>query len=746
MNRHSSMARMKYLTAAFLLMVFCAAQPLQAMTMQEQIDNTILRMEQAALKDDQGSFAALKASLEAANTPEAFVALGKLYGNLPTKYILRIKRYAESAEYYRKAIARGAELNQDTKAVNEARIGLARHILQDRIDDRGYAAAEKLLQLAIESGNPNAAYILGRRLERGVGDAPPDYEKAEYWYRYALRGKAGEAAIALVSLYKRGYITPPTRESQDKLSALGITLLRERTDRGDATAAYRLGRVYALGIAVPADRAEARKWYDVAAALGSVSALKELAVISSRDDNDAVRAAQYMVKAAESGSINAAVELGKRLNRQDGYYLDISPEIAQLWVERAASLGNLTAIGILADQLMAQGKSEEAVEYLEEAAENGSMESYLTLYQMFKSGQGVEKNDARALAYFRRAMALENLNSGERLKLGTIMLTPSETAYLPREGLAMVESAARTSDTKAMAFLADGYEKGIFGAPDNQKAIAWRQKAADAGDVGSMLALSLNYEEGKIVERDRRKANIIFNQTLNTVAPDDASALLMIGQAYVEGKIVAPDMDEAAEWYKRALDAGSEEGLVALGRLVKWNAVKDYRAEEAVGMFKKAASAGSISAMVELGMLYSMGMLVPIDPSMAFEYFRLAADGGSLEGLRQVGLAYLSGIGVEKNEEEGLRYLRQAANSGNAFAMLDIGNIHAMRGEKREAVNWWQKASAGNLSDAYYFLALAYQNGDGVERNAEKARSYMQTASRLDNYQAQLDLQTANQP
>ncbi len=727
-----------------LFLLFCFAAPLaQAQTVQEQIAATITQMEDAALKGDDDAFGRLRAGLEARDMPEAYVALGKLFGNLPTKYVLRVKRYEEAAAYYQRAIDRAAALNQDTKTLSDARISLARLILQNRLENRDYASAVAMLEQAVQSGNANAAYVLGRWLERGIGKAEPDYKKAEYWYRYALRGQVGEAAIALVSLYKRGYVTPPSAESQKELAALGISLLRQRTDRGDSSAAFRLGRVYALGQGVEIDRVEARKWYDVAAALGSISALKEMAALASREDNDPERAAQYMIKAAKSGSMNAAVELGRKLKSQQGYYLDVSDEEANIWVERAASLGNISAIDILTDRLLEQGRNAEAVAYLEQAARRGSVDSYLKLYQLHKAGQGVQADVGRARQYFESAMRARELRASEKERLGSMMLVPTEPIFDVKRGIRLIEEAANAGSASAMASLANLYQKGGVVAMNNKKAFQWREKAAQAGDVASVLALSLMYEEGKVVPRDRKKANILLNKTLNNVAPDDARAMLTIGQTYVDGKVVAADMDEAAKWFRRATEAGSIEGLVALGRLVMWNAVKEYEASQAVEMFRKAASAGSESAMVDLGFLYSMGMLVPLDETMAAEYFRMAADGGSLQGMQQLGLAYMGGLGVEKNEALGMQYLLQSAGSGYAPAMLDLGNLAAMENRQAEAVRWWKQAVAGNVPDAYYLLAIAYREGNGVERNPQLAAQYLKTAAELENYPAQLTLYDA---
>lgn len=719
------------------------AAPVFAETEQEQTDAVIERMRQSVKENDQQAFASDQALLEEKNTPEAYLALGKLYHNFPTTYGLRILRYEEAAGYYRKAFLRGEALNQETKAVNEARVRLARLILQDRLSERDYDSAVQMLTRSIESGNPNAALVLAQWTERGVGLPKPDYEKAAYWYRFALRGDLGEAAIAIVSLYRRGYVKPPNEQSANDLASLGISLLTQRSRKGDSTATYRLGRIYGLGLGVKIDAEKAMHWYQEAAKLGSVAALRQLAVLASREENDPVKAAEYMVKAAEAGSTVAALEIGKKLTRSEGYYLAVTNDVAQTWIERAASVGNTSAIEILTDQLLAQGKAQEAVAYLEKAASKGSVDSYLTLYQLFKAGQGVSLDTVRARQYFMSAQTVRKLQASEKLRIGQMMLSPSEPVYSPQQGLALVNEAAEEGSVSAMSALANSYLKGTFTEKNNDKVLFWREKAADKGDIASILMLSEMYERGIIVKQDRKKANILLSKTLNNVAPDDAKAMMIIGKTYVEGRAVTTDMDAAGKWFERAIKAGNVEAMVELGRLAKWNSLKNYSPSQAVDLFKKASSRGSKSAFVELGILYGTGMLVPLDPAMAFEFYQQAAEGGSLEGMRQVGLAYKSGIGVTKDDKKGDDFLRKSALLGNGSAMLDLGNIAAMRGQQQEALKWWNQAAELEVPDAYYFLALAYRDGNGVERDASRAENYLKLAAKLDNYQAQLDLENA---
>lgn len=101
---------------------------------------------------------------------------------------------------------------------------------------------------------------------------------------------------------------------------------------------------------------------------------------------------------------------------------------------------------------------------------------------------------------------------------------------------------------------------------------------------------------------------------------------------------------------------------------------------QAILGLQKAAEKGFAHAWLELGLEYlNDGMMLEDNPEKATTCFLKAAEGGCALGSYYLGLAYVEGVGIEQND------------------IL--------------ALEQFEKAVAGHISDAYLKLALYYYNG-----------------------------------
>jgi len=64
--------------------------------------------------------------------------------------------------------------------------------------------------------------------------------------------------------------------------------------------------------------------------------------------------------------------------------------------------------------------------------------------------------------------------------------------------------------------------------------------------------------------------------------------------------------------------------------------------------------------------------------------------------------------------EEGTALLEKAAGQGHAYAMYTLGNIHALRNEDEEAVEWYTKGAEAGLPRAMCSLGFCLDTGEGV--------------------------------
>ena len=110
--------------------------------------------------------------------------------------------------------------------------------------------------------------------------------------------------------------------------------------------------------------------------------------------------------------------------------------------------------------------------------------------------------------------------------------------------------------------------------------------------------------------------------------------MVELGDSLFKG-VGAQDAAKARAWYQKAADAGSTEGMNALGVLFMYN----YRNPDYVqarAWFRKAADAGSAAGMTNLGVLYENGQGVKQDYAKARAWYQKATDAGSADAKQRL--------------------------------------------------------------------------------------------------------------
>lgn len=106
----------------------------------------------------------------------------------------------------------------------------------------------------------------------------------------------------------------------------------------------------------------------------------------------------------------------------------------------------------------------------------------------------------------------------------------------------------------------------------------------------------------------------------------DAAAQVQLGESYAAGKGVAPDLHQAAEWYKKAADKGDLAAELHLAQLYR-DGGKNFPHDmaQAAEWYRKAAERGDPGAQATLATLYSIGQGVPQNYLEAYYWLYLAA-------------------------------------------------------------------------------------------------------------------------
>jgi TPR repeat protein len=171
-----------------------------------------------------------------------------------------------------------------------------------------------------------------------------------------------------------------------------------------------LGQAYLSGKGTNQNVSCGLSWLEKAAENGSISAMVRLGkyflegIFSELQPQLGV---EWLEKAARASSSYAMISLGRYFiggsttkDISAGYY----------WLKKASALGSITAKWILGEYIVT-GKIDElnatvGVEYLQEAAQFGSVPAMISLCTVFKKGIGVEPDDWQAYQWLDQAIRL----------------------------------------------------------------------------------------------------------------------------------------------------------------------------------------------------------------------------------------------------------------------------------------------------------------------------------------------------
>lgn len=271
------------------------------------------------------------------------------------------------------------------------------------------------------------------------------------------------------------YKTPEQRAFQKTLVS---------AQSGDARAAFAVAGLYAAGEGVKQNGAQAAEWYRKAAADGNAEAawnLADLYIQGTLVPRDLEEALVYIQLAARNGNVRAQNELG-RFYAEGLANLPVNKGEALYWWLQAAGAGDETAQAAEQDvQLEEPELYEEVKRFLGvvERAREGDSQARLEAGQGLRLGYPVARNDEEALRWFTLAW-----EEGDKLPQAAF-----ELAQMYQKGEGVEKDEAKAMELYGAAAQAKNpdaqYTLGTFayGAnpPKYEDAFAWFSNAAAGG-------------------------------------------------------------------------------------------------------------------------------------------------------------------------------------------------------------------------------------------------------------------------
>lgn len=164
----------------------------------------------------------------------------------------------------------------------------------------------------------------------------------------------------------------------------------------------------------------------------------------------------------------------------------------------------------------------------------------------------------------------------------------------------------------------------------------------------------------------------------------------------------------------------------------------DHQASPSARQVIARAENGDARAQTEAALAFLRGDGVDADPMAAIRWSQTAAAQGDANA--QFILASLYADGVKPNPERAFRWFSTAAAQGNAKAMHNLAmaylNGQGVEKDTAAAINWLVKAANSGYRDSAFDLAVLYERGEGVARSPQDALKWYDSAASLGDSQA----------
>ena len=482
-------------------------------------------------------------------------------------------------------------------------------------------------------------------------------------------------------------------------------------------------------------------------------------IICSEYENKINESPEIVIDLANSGVADAQYKLA--IMYRDGTVFGCNLELYEYWMEQAAFQGHTLA----------------QVEYGDILMDKGDLSAAVNNYRLAAS-----KGDSNAKAKISMLSSSEDETISELLKIYSQIANRGNALNEYRYADLLLKTAWNNEDRKrafqkfldsandgypnAMHQLGIMYKDGVGTTRDPIKMEEYLIKAADRGFIPSILLLSDLYFQGKLLNKNEEKA---FDYSLKAALLGNINSMYKVATMYRDGIGTVADADQSQIWFNRyhhatlyphyvwtmdALKTGivetkiegyellklttSTSNSVTIGNLLNYELLNDLKVDDETNKIIYLAESNNIDALKRLGNIYYEGAIVKKDISAAISCYMRASDLGDVWCKLRLGEIYSQGRGVPVNVEESVRWYMDAAKQGNAVAaetvvrMYGSGLVDDEQLFNKSIKILESLASFGSI-DAIRRIANIYYEGIGVKRDYEKAFSWYQKGTKLED-------------
>lgn len=446
---------------------------------------------------------------------------------------------------------------------------------------------------------------------------------------------------------------------------------RPAAESGDAVAAFNIGVLYAQGLGVDTDQAEAVRWYRRSAHEGYANAQFNLGSAYYNGEGTEVNIAQavsWWERAADQDHPEAAYNLATLYRRGNGVPQD--DQRAAALFRKAASLGDPRARQALADMGSPEPDTGDgAPAGADGAAEAGGTAQAGGVATDGDTGTDPDTPEPASGPGGDNPLAQANPDHW------TVQVFAGTEAQAARQ-FARDHGLAGNLRIYQAEIEGRTWFKGIYGSfPDRAAAQAaqaelarelsgsdpWVRsfRAIQAEAVGETLVFEAASEPAADDSEQPREPSV--------PEPDDDGA----GDVDVDEATGDDDADAESAGDSPAAQSPSpaspgSDNRAALGEGQRAFNAQDY--EAAMAAWRPLAEKGVAEAQYGVGFMYESGWGVDQDFGEAFSWYQQAAQQGHIKAQYNLGMLYRNGQGVSQNDALGLYWIQTAADQGDERA------------------------------------------------------------------------------
>jgi TPR repeat protein len=272
------------------------------------------------------------------------------------------------------------------------------------------------------------------------------------------------------------------------------------------------------------------------------------------------------------------------------------------------------------------------------------------------------------------------------------------------------------------------------------------ERACELRSGGGCATLGFLYATGKAVARDDKRAAVLYRKSCEL---GDAQGCYNAGLMADDGRGVKEDAARAAAEYDEACELGSSTACTNLGFLYeRGRGVRQDRAR-AFALYERGCAgssclASNLGGCLNVGRAYRDGIGVAVDEAKAAAIFREACDRkvnqddvhAAENGARACSLLgglYMSGEGIPKDLEKGRELSVLGCERGDSFGCFNAAVCFSSGADANpaQAASYFERACKLGDGESCHQLATAYRKGDGVGRDAQRAKALEKQACDL---------------